>query len=101
MKRFYVLGIIFLFVFPLHTHAKKPAIYIGEVTSFKLNIRNGPSQSADVITAVDRGTRVEIVEKKGGIGTWLVVRYKGSKGYVRNRPHYIKLLPVPPKKKIS
>ncbi len=93
-----VYGLVLLFVFPCAAFGKKQALYIGEVTSFKLNIRKGPSQSADVIMAIDRGTKVDVIEKKGGIGSWLTVRYQGTKGYIRNRPHNIKLIKVVKKK---
>ena len=65
----------------------------GTVTAFKLNIRSGPSRSAPVLAMVDRGTQVDVIEIKGGIGGWVTVLFQGQKGYVRNRPQYIALPP--------
>ncbi len=81
--------------------AQSQAIYKGIVTSFKLNIRQTPSRYADVVIVVEKGNVVKVLEKKGGIGSWLTVEYKGNKGYIRNRPQYVKLIPVPVKKVVS
>ncbi|MCK5695959.1 MAG: peptidoglycan DD-metalloendopeptidase family protein [Desulfobacula sp.] len=76
-------------------------VYKGIVRSFNLNIRTAPSQNSNVVTVVKKGETVDVLEKKGGIGGWLAVEYKGDKGYIRNRPQYIKLISVPQKKQIK
>ncbi len=74
----------------------QPVVYKGVVTSFKLNIRKSPSRKADVLVVMDRGQKIDVIKKQAGIGSWLTVRYKGNVGYVRNRPQYIRLVPVTP-----
>lgn len=65
--------------------------YKGVITAAKLNVRERPSQKAGVVMVLDKNTRVDVIEKKGGVGSWLKVAYKEKKGYVRNRPHYLRL----------
>ena len=69
-------------------------LFKGIVNSFKLNIRTKPSQTSNVVIVVEKGDEVDVLEKKGGIGGWLTVVSQGKKGYIRNRPRYITLLPV-------
>ncbi|MCK5836635.1 MAG: SH3 domain-containing protein, partial [Desulfobacula sp.] len=69
-------------------------MFKGIVNSFKLNIRTKPSQTSNVVIVVEKGDEVDVLEKKGGIGGWLTVVSQGKKGYIRNRPRYITLLPV-------
>jgi septal ring factor EnvC (AmiA/AmiB activator) len=74
--------------------ADSPVLYKGVIAAFKLNIREHPSRSADVVVVLERETSVDVVEKQGGIGGWLKVVYKGQQGWIRNRPQYIRLIPV-------
>ncbi len=76
--------------------AQRTVLYKGVVTSFKLNVRQSPSRHSDVVVVVEKNEQVDVVEKKGGIGSWLMVIYKGEKGYIRNRPQYIRLVPAAP-----
>lgn len=68
--------------------------YKGIVNSSKLNIRTQPSELSNVILAIDKGDQVDILGGKGDTGDWLAVKFQGKKGYVRNRPIYITLVPV-------
>ncbi len=72
-------------------YAKSNVLYKGRINTFKLNIRSAPSQNADVVIVVEKGEKVDVIDKQGGVGGWLTVVYKGKKGYVRNRPRYITL----------
>ena len=64
-------------------------LYRGTVAAYKLNIRSKPAQGTPVVVVLEKGERVDVLEAEGGIGGWLLVRYKGEEGYVRNRPKYI------------
>ncbi len=66
--------------------------YKGIVNSFKLNIRKSPSRKSDVLAVVKQGEKINVHKIMGGTGGWLLVDYKGIKGYVRNRPRYIRLI---------
>ncbi|MEH0020909.1 MAG: peptidoglycan DD-metalloendopeptidase family protein [Desulfobacter sp.] len=70
-------------------------LYKGTANAYKLNIRSGPSQRSKVVVTIEKGDVVDVLEVKGGIGGWLTVTYKDKKGYVRNRPKYITLAPLP------
>jgi septal ring factor EnvC (AmiA/AmiB activator) len=70
----------------------------GIVKALKLNIRKKPSLNSDVVIVVEKGESVDIIEKQLDAGGWLTVVYKRHKGYIKNRPIYIKLIPVEPKK---
>ncbi|WP_300457582.1 peptidoglycan DD-metalloendopeptidase family protein [Desulfobacula sp.] len=72
-------------------------VYKGLVTSFKLNIRETPANTASVVAVVEQGETIDVLKKQGDIGGWLTVAVKGKKGYVRNRPEYIHLTLVPRK----
>lgn len=64
----------------------------GVIHAWKLNVRSDTSISSDVIVVLDKGERVEVLEKQGGIGGWLEVEYNGKTGYIRNRPKYVRLI---------
>lgn len=85
-----------VFLSTLPGFAENPILYKGIINSFKLNIREMPSMRSDVVTVLVKGETVDVIEKDS-IGGWVKVVYKGSKGYIRNRPQYIELLPVPEK----
>ncbi|MCF6247544.1 MAG: peptidoglycan DD-metalloendopeptidase family protein [Desulfobacula sp.] len=84
------------FLWPEVASAQKPVLYKGVINSFKLNIRQSPSRHSDVVIVVEKNQQVDVIEKKGGIGSWLTVIYKGKKGYIRNRSQYIRLVPAVP-----
>jgi septal ring factor EnvC (AmiA/AmiB activator) len=81
--------------------AQNRVLYKGIVNSFKLNIRTAPSRKSDVVIVIKKGETVDVLKKQGGIGGWLMVKYKGDKGYIRNRPQYIKLISVPKKREVK
>jgi murein hydrolase activator len=94
IRRFLVVGSLVFFLAADHSAAQERVLFKGMVNAFKLNIRQTPSRSSDVVVVVDRGTQVDVVEKKGGIGGWLTVEYQGQRGYIRNRSEYITLKPA-------
>ncbi len=67
----------------------------GIVNALKLNVRAKPSQNSDVVTVVEKGDVVDVLEIQGGVGGWLTIVVKDDTGYVRNRSKYITLVPVP------
>jgi len=69
-------------------------LYKGVVNSFKLNIRKSPSRKSEVLVVVNRGEKINVLKIMGGTGGWLLVDYKKIKGYVRNRPRYIRLIQI-------
>lgn len=79
--------------------AADDAVYKGIVTSFKLNIRQRPSQKSDVILVAEQDEKIDVLTEPKGEGRWLKVKYKGEEGYVRNRSHYIQLIPAVSKEK--
>jgi septal ring factor EnvC (AmiA/AmiB activator) len=83
---------IFL-LFADQPYAKERVLFTGIVNSAKLNIRRAPARKSPVVIVVERGSRVDVVEKKGGTGGWLTVIYQGQRGYIRNRSQYITLTP--------
>ncbi len=76
------------------SHARERVLFKGIVNSYKLNIREKPSQAANVVIVVEKGDEINVLEKKGGIGSWLTVEFQGKNGYIRNRPKYIILKQV-------
>lgn len=84
---------VFLFLNSMAA-AEQSVAYKGVVTSFKLNIRQNPSQKADVVTVAEQDEIIDVISEPKDPGQWLKVRYKGEEGYVRNRPHYIRLKPA-------
>ena len=78
---------------------QKQALNKGIVKASKLNVRKTPSSASDVVTVVEKGKTLVVIGKADANGRWLAVEYKGEKGYVRNRPQYIRLVTAPPKMK--
>ncbi len=74
----------------------KNSVNKGIINAFKLNIRKTPSINSDVLTIVKKGETIDILEANCGVGGWLTVTYKGEKGYIRNRPQYIKPVHIKP-----
>ena len=101
IKIVFFIGCITLLLSSAGFAAQDRILYKGIVSSFKLNIRTAPSRNSDVVSVVKKGETLDVLEKQGEIGGWLMVKYKGDKGYIRNRPQYIKLVPVPLKKEIK
>ncbi len=101
IKIVFFIGCMTLLLSSISFAVQNRVVYKGIVRSFNLNIRTAPSQNSNVVTVVKKGETVDVLEKKGGIGGWLAVEYKGDKGYIRNRPQYIKLISVPQKKQIK
>ncbi|MCF8045529.1 MAG: peptidoglycan DD-metalloendopeptidase family protein [Desulfarculaceae bacterium] len=64
----------------------------GVIHAWKLNVRSDASTEGDVVLVLEKGDRVEVLEKRGGIGGWLEIEYNGKTGYVRNRPKYVRLI---------
>jgi len=71
--------------------ARAEVIYEGVINAYKLNIRSKPARGTDVVMVLDKGESVDVLEARGGIGGWLLIRYENNTGYVRNRPQYITL----------
>jgi len=79
--------------------AENPVLFQGVINSPKINIRKAPSLSSEVVGVADKGETVDVLEKLGGIGGWLLVDHRGTRGYIRNRPHYIRLPSASPEEK--
>lgn len=91
------ISVIFLFLGLLlitEGAALSQALFRGVITSPKINIRKNPDLESEVVGVADKGEAVDVLEKQGNIGGWLLVEYKGVKGYIRNRPKYIELTEV-------
>ena len=91
----------FVFLASGNCLAESKILFKGVVTSPKLNVRAKASEYSDVVMVLDRGVSVDVVGKAGGIGSWLTVVYQGHSGYIRNRPKYVRLIPVEDVKKIQ
>ncbi|MCP3943554.1 MAG: peptidoglycan DD-metalloendopeptidase family protein [Desulfobacteraceae bacterium] len=74
--------------------ADNRVLFKGIVKSFKLNVRAEPSEFSTVVRVIEKGGQVDIIEEGDGVGGWLTVIFQGKKGYIRNRPRYISLVPV-------
>jgi len=96
----FIVSCVFLSFFSFGI-AQTQVIYTGVVNAFKLNVRKTPSRFAQVVIVIEKGDVVNVLEKKGGIGSWLTVEYQGKKGYIRNRLKYIELKRVPVKKEMT
>jgi len=59
----------------------------------RLNLRAKPSLKSRTLAVLSRPTRVAIVANQG---KWLKVRYKGTVGYLRNNPRYVKIVALQP-----
>lgn len=101
IKIAFFVGSLILWVSIAGSAAQDRVFYRGVVNSFRLNIRKAPSQSSDVVIVAEKGDALEVIEEKGDPGGWLTVVYRDNKGYIRNRPKYIKLTPVPREKEIK
>ncbi|MFH1156236.1 MAG: peptidoglycan DD-metalloendopeptidase family protein [Pseudomonadota bacterium] len=69
-----------------------PPAGIGIITAWKLNIRTGPSEEAPVAGLLSKEARVSIMGETDGPGGWFFVVSGDLRGYVRNRPQYIRVL---------
>lgn len=88
-----LIGVCLFFLLADICQAREEVQFKGIVTAYKLNIRTQPSEFSSVILAIDKGDQVDIIGEKGDIGDWLAVEFQGKKGYVRNRPSYLTLVP--------
>ena len=93
IKIIFFTGLIF-FLFSGEGISQNPILFRGVITSPKMNIRKTPSLDSEVVSVAEKGEAVDVLEKQGDIGGWLLIDYKGSKGYVRNRLQYIELTAV-------
>jgi len=93
IKIIFFSGLLF-FLLSSEGTAENPVLFRGIINSPKMNIRKIPSLLSEVVGVADKGEMVGILEKQGNIVGWLLVDYKGSKGYIRNRPQYIELISV-------
>ena len=93
IKIIFFSGILF-FLLSGEGAAESPVLFRGIINSPKMNIRKTPSLLSEVVGVADKGEAVDVLEKQGDIGGWLLVEYKGNKGYIRNRPQYIELISV-------
>jgi murein hydrolase activator len=90
----------FVFLATADCLARDRVLFKGVVTAAKLNVRAKASQYSNVVMVLERGTSVDVVGKEGGIGGWLTVVHGGNRGYIRNRPKYVRLTRVEAVKKI-
>ena len=61
---------------------------IGIIRASNLNMRPEPGTRRPPLMKLQPGSRVTILEHTG---LWLKISYNGQTGYVRNKPHYIKI----------
>jgi len=73
---------------------ERQVLFQGVINSPRMNIRKSPNLLSEVVGVADKGEAVDVLEKQGDIGGWLLVDYKGVKGYIRNRLKYIKLTDI-------
>ncbi len=72
--------------------ADASAAQTGIISAWKLNVRSAPSRDAGVVMVLSQNDRVDVIEKRGGIGGWLKISVNGQTGYIRNRPRYVTLI---------
>lgn len=87
---------VFQLVFAGAVLAAQP-VKTGEITAGILNVRSKPGLQARIISVLNKGTRVTILQHEDG---WLKISRHGKIGYVKNRERYIHILsgnemPVP------
>ncbi|MDY6823557.1 MAG: peptidoglycan DD-metalloendopeptidase family protein [Thermodesulfobacteriota bacterium] len=58
----------------------------GVINAPWLNVRSAPERDADRITALKRGTSVEVLED---LGKWLKISHNQATGYIRDREQYV------------
>jgi len=97
-KTLFLIGLITLLLSNFPLFAQDSGFNRGIVTALKLNIRKKPSLNSDVVIAVEKGKSVDIIGKQNGVDGWLTVEYNKHKGYIKNRPEYIKLIQTEQKK---
>jgi len=90
MKYILFASVAFLFTsFSAGAVDNNGAVLQGEVSCWHLNIRKEPSRDSSVLDILKKGTKVTILDQRGGIGGWLKISTKQVTGYVRNRPKYV------------
>ncbi len=90
IKIIFFSGLLF-FLFSGQGRAENPVLFQGVINSPKINIRKAPSLRSAVVDVAEKGETVDVLEEQGGIGGWLWVDHRGTRGYIRNRPQYIRL----------
>lgn len=98
IKIIFFSGLLF-FLFSGQGRSENPVLFQGVINSPKINIRKAPSLLSEVVGVADKGETVDVLEKQGGIGGWLWVDHRGIRGYIRNRPQYIRLPTASPEEK--
>jgi septal ring factor EnvC (AmiA/AmiB activator) len=98
IKIIFFSGLLF-FLFSGQGRPENPVLFQGVINSPKINIRKAPSLSSEVVGVADKGETVDVLEKQGSIGGWLLVDHRGTRGYIRNRPQYIRLPVASPEEK--
>lgn len=101
IKIIFFIGYLVLVVSSAGFAAQNRVLYKGLVNAFKLNIRKTPSNHSKVVNVVEKGETIDVIQQQGDIGGWLTIVYKRNKGYVRNRPQYIQLIPIPIKQPVK
>ena len=91
-KTLFLIGLITLLLSTSPLFAQDSGFNRGIVKVLKLNIRKKPSLNSDVVIVVEKGELIDIIDKQDGIDGWLTVVYNRRKGYIKNRPEYIKLI---------
>lgn len=86
------IGFCLLLWSPPAVPAGEPVVCRGRINAHRLNLRADSSLSARVVIILEKGDMVDVLGEKGGIGSWLKVRYENYEGFVKNRPRYITLL---------
>lgn len=74
--------------------AATPAAFcaeIGTVLVSQLNVRSGPGVGFPLLTRLDQGLEVRIVDRKGG---WLKIERNGLSGYIRHLPKFIRVTTI-------
>ncbi|MEN8212071.1 MAG: peptidoglycan DD-metalloendopeptidase family protein, partial [Thermodesulfobacteriota bacterium] len=94
----FFIGLITLLLSTSPLFAQDSGFNRGIVTALKLNIRKKPSLNSDIVMVVEQGKSVDIIEKHDGNDGWLTVMYNRRKGYIKNRPQFIKLIQTEQKK---
>ena len=61
---------------------------VGTVTAAMLNVRSGPDNRTAVVKVLARGEKVRVLAEEG---EWLRIAHGRERGYIRNRPRYVRL----------
>lgn len=78
-----LLGLI-LFV----CHGVSPADDFGIIQVPALNVRSGPGINHDIVTRLEKGTRVRVTGRRDG---WLAIEHRGNRGFILDETRYVRL----------